>query len=771
MNCLWYTEAAKSWIEALPLGNGRMGAMISGEPFCGQIQMNEESIVYGGPLDRINPDAAKYFPEIRKLVLEGKIREAQKLELFALSGTPQSERPYQTMCDVNYSIDHEEGEIQNYRRELDLEKGVASTSFVHNGAQYRMRCLISEKEDLMAAEFSTDREEGLAMSVLITRGRFYNCAGKAGEDSIYIDGDLGKSGSEFCIQARAVSEGGSVQVIGEHLVIQNASRVIFYVNGVTTFPYRKKKVEDPYSYLKEQLASYTAEDFDRILAEHVEQHSKVFDRSVLKLKEDEGLSGLPTDQRLKRLREGKKDKGLAALYYGYGRYLLMASSRPGGLPANLQGIWCEKLEPTWDSKYTININTEMNYWPAEICNLSMCHEPLFDLLERMVENGKKTAREMYGCRGFVAHHNTDIWADTAPQDLALAASYWVMGGAWLAAHIWKHYRYTMDQAFLERMMPVLEECVLFFKDFMIEDQGEMVVCPSVSPENTYYQADGTTGSACAGCTMDTGILRDIFHAYLEGNRILGKKASQEDWVHETLDKLPLYKVGKYGQLLEWREDYEEWELGHRHFSHLYPLFPANQINEYENPELVKACEKSLERRMKFGGGHTGWSCAWLINLYARLQNGDKAEEYIDYLLNKLTAPNMFDLHPPLERISGIPWVFQIDGNFGGACGIAQVLLQSHLDEIFLLPALPKNWQEGSVTGICAEGGFEVDMTWEKGRFSHGWLLSKHGEKAVLRCREELEISKDGIKVPVIIDEKERYVFDTEKDAIYQIRSK
>ena len=329
----------------------------------------------------------------------------------------------------------------------------------------------------------------------------------------------------------------------------------------------------------------------------------------------------------------------------------------------------------------------------------------------------------------------------------------------------------MDQAFLERMMPVLEECVLFFKDFMIEDQGEMVVCPSVSPENTYYQADGTTGSACAGCTMDTGILRDIFHAYLEGNRILGKKASQEDWVHETLDKLPLYKVGKYGQLLEWREDYEEWELGHRHFSHLYPLFPANQINEYENPELVKACEKSLERRMKFGGGHTGWSCAWLINLYARLQNGDKAEEYIDYLLNKLTAPNMFDLHPPLERISGIPWVFQIDGNFGGACGIAQVLLQSHLDEIFLLPALPKNWQEGSVTGICAEGGFEVDMTWEKGRFSHGWLLLKHGEKAVLRCREELEISKDGIKVPVIIDEKERYVFDTEKDAIYQIRSK
>ena len=769
MDCLWYTEPARSWIEAVPLGNGRMGAMISGDPFKGQIQMNEESIVYGGPLDRINPDAGKYFQEIRKLVLEGKIQEAQKLELFALSGTPQSERPYQTMCDVNYTIEHENGEIRDYRRELDLEKGVAATTFSHNGTKYGMRCLISEKEDLLAAEFWTDQKKGLDMSVLITRGRFYNCAGKAGKDSIYIDGDLGKGGSDFCIQARAVTEGGSVEVIGEHLVIRNASRVILYVNGVTTFPYRKKRIADPYSYLTQQLASYTAEDFDRILAEHERDHSEIYDRSVLKLKEEPELEKLPTDQRLERLREGHKDSGLAALYYGYGRYLLMASSRPGGLPANLQGIWCEKLEPIWDSKYTININTEMNYWPAEICNLSMCHEPLFDLLERMVENGRKTAKEMYGCRGFVAHHNTDIWADTAPQDLALAASYWVMGGAWLATHIWKHYRYTMDREFLERMMPVLEEGVLFFRDFMIEDQGEMVVCPSVSPENTYYQADGTTGSACAGCTMDTGILKDIFYAYLEGHRILGKKASQESWVQETLGRLPSYRTGKYGQLLEWREDYEEWEPGHRHFSHLYPLFPSNQINEYDTPELVNACERSLERRMEAGGGHTGWSCAWLINLYARLQKGDKAEQYINYLLCRLTAPNLFDLHPPLERIPGIPWVFQIDGNFGGACGIAQMLLQSHLDEIFLLPALPENWKEGSVTGLCAEGGFVVDMAWKEGRLTGGRIFSKHGGKAVLRSMEKLEFFREGLPVNAEKEKKGRYILEMQTGSFCQIR--
>lgn len=768
---LWYTKPAESWIEALPLGNGRMGAMIYGQPFEGTVQMNEESIVYGGPIDRLNPDARDYLPVIQRLISEGKIAEAEELEVYALSGIPQSERPYQTMGDLFYRIEHKDGNVEKYRRELNLREGIARVIYEQNQVKYSINAFIAKKEDVLVLEFSSDRPGNISMSVLMTRGRFYNCTGKASENSIFLDGDLGKGGSEFCIQAKACAQNGSVRVIGEHLVIKNADRVVLYVNGVTTFPYREKVITDCSTYLKEQLEKLDLDTYEKIREEHVREHRMLYDRSVLQLESEEKPERIPTDQRLKRLIEGKEDPGLIALYYAYGRYLLMESSQPGGLPANLQGIWCEKLEPTWDSKYTININTEMNYWPAEICNLSECHEPLFDLLQRMMENGKKTAMEMYGCRGFVAHHNTDVWADTAPQDLAITATYWVMGGAWLTTHIWKHYRYTMDEDFLRKMFPVMRECVQFFVDFLIEDQGEMVTCPSISPENTYIMENGETGRTCMGCTMDTAILKDVFRQYLDSAAILGyKEDDMKQQIREILDKLPPYKIGKYGQLMEWREDYDEWEPGHRHFSHLYPMFPSNQINEYENPQLVKACEKALERRMEYGGGHTGWSCAWLINLYARLQNGNKAAYYLNYLLTKLTAPNMFDLHPPLDRIQGIPWVFQIDGNFGGICGIAQLLLQSHLDEIFILPALPEQWKSGKVTGLRAEGGFCLDIEWENGRLKEARLISECGGSAVLRCRQSICVLKDGEVVDTERDEKGRFIFHTEKQGAYRIIS-
>ena len=769
MSKLWYTKPAESWIEALPLGNGRVGAMVYGQPFEGTVQMNEESIVYGGPVERLNPDARENLPKIRQLIKEGKIAEAEELEVYALSGLPQSERPYQTMGDLFYHIDHKEETVENYRRELDLREGIAYVMYEQNQIKYSIQTLISKKEDVMALEFASDCPGNISLSVLMTRGRFYNRTGKASDTSIFLDGDLGKDGSEFCIQAKACAQGGSVRVIGEHLVIKNADRVVLYVNGVTTFPHRESKVTDCSAYLKDQLEKLNLDSFEKIKEEHIREHQSIYDRSVLYLEKDDKLEEMPTDQRLKRLAGGGEDPELAALYYSYGRYLLMESSQPGGLPANLQGIWCEKLEPTWDSKYTININTEMNYWPAEICNLSECHEPLFDLLQRMMENGKKTAREMYGCRGFVAHHNTDVWADTAPQDLAVTATYWVMGGAWLTTHIWKHYRYTMDKDFLRKMFPVLRECVQFFVDFLMEDQGEMVTCPSISPENTYIMKNGKTGRTCMGCTMDTAILKDVFGQYLESAEILeDEEAGVKQQVQKILEKLPPYKIGKYGQLMEWREDYEEWEPGHRHFSHMYPMFPSNQINEYDNPQLVKACEKSLERRMEFGGGHTGWSCAWLINLYARLQNGDKAADYLKYLLTKLTAPNMFDLHPPLDRIMGIPWVFQIDGNFGGTCGIAQLFLQSHLDEIFILPALPGQWKSGKITGLRAEGGFCLDMEWENGELKEAFMISECGETAVLRCRQMICVEKNGVPVNTVRDDKGRFVFETERNGKYRI---
>ena len=625
------------------------------------------------------------------------------------------------MCDVNYSIDHEEGEIRNYRRELDLEKGVASTSFVHNGAQYRMRCLISEKEDLMAAEFSTDREEGLTMSVLITRGRFYNCAGKAGEDSVYIDGDLGKGGSEFCIQARAVSEGGNVQVIGEHLVIQNVSRVIFYVNGVTTFPYRKKKVEDPYSYLKEQLASYTAEDFDRILAEHVKQHSKVFDRSVLKLKEDEVLSGLPTDQRLKRLREGKKDKGLAALYYGYGRYLLMASSRPGGLPANLQGIWCEKLEPTWDSKYTININTEMNYWPTERCNLGECAEPLIKFIEECAQTGEKTARVNYHCKGWCLHHNVDLWRKTTavgPRNTGELNvqpwSFWLAGGGWLCRHLWDHYLFHDDIGFLEKTAyPLMKKCAQFYLDWMVEKDGMLVTCPSTAPENMFIDQGITTGISY-GTAMDMEVIQELFQSCKSAMEKLKKEHDPfYKQLTEALNRLPKIAIGKYGQVQEWIEDFEENEVTHRHLSHLYGLYPSDDFTvDGLTPEMKKACETTLIRR---GNDGVAWSRAWKIALWGRLGNSEKAgEEILRYLqladsedakeisyTNGGIYENMFAARP-----------LQIDGCLGFTAGIVEMLIQDEGKELKVLPALPKAWKKGYVKGLRLRNGEYINIEWD-----------------------------------------------------------
>lgn len=768
MKQLIYDKPASTWLEALPLGNGRLGAMIFGDPFKGEIQMNEESVVYGGPINRLNPDARQHLTEIRELIKAGKIKEAEDLEVYALSGVPQSQRPYQTMGTFSYQLEHDSDVIEDYERVLDIEKGIAEISYKHNGVTYKVTSFISLDEDVLVVKLEADKEHSISLSALLTRGRQYNCAGKAGIDSIYIDGDLGKGGSDFRVQAKAVASGGQLHTIGEHIVVKGANQVIFYIDGVTTFPFRKKRIEDCKEYLTAHLKKLTFDSYEEIKKVHLRKHSEVFQRSVLQLDRDSENAALPVDQRLARMKNGESDAGVVALYYNYSRYLLMSSSRPGGLPANLQGIWCEGLEPTWDSKYTININAQMNYWPAGICNLEECAEPFFDLLNRVHENGKVTAKEMYGCDGFVAHHNTDVWADTNPQDFSKSATYWVMGGAWLTTHIWQHYRYTMDDEFLKKMFPVIEDCVKFFLDFLIEDKGELVVTPSVSPENTYIMEDGTVGAACMGCTMDTALLRDIFSQYLKCIDVLNISSERKALVLETMEKLPPYQIGKYGQLMEWRQDYEEWEPGHRHFSHLYPLYPSNQINEYDSPELLKACEKSIERRLESGSGHTGWSCAWLINLYARLRKKNEAAKLLDELLTKLTADNLFDMHPPLERIKGIPWVFQIDGNFGALSGIAGLFLQSHLDEMFILPAIPDAWSDGKISGLCAEQGFVWDLEWREHRLVKGTLYSKAGKEAVIRSEYELKITVDEQEVAYVKDQRGRYVFATEVGNVYQV---
>ncbi|MCM1245227.1 MAG: glycoside hydrolase family 95 protein [Roseburia sp.] len=725
MSQLFYTApSGQDWNKALPVGNGKLGAMIYGERGSEHFQLNEDSVWFGRRRDRNNPDALANLKKIQEQILSGKIPEAEELCKYALAGTPQSQHSYQTLGDVWFDYCGALKENRDFKRILDLDTAIHISSITDSSTNvvYQTETFVSQHYNCIIAQFTASEPGRLDLAASLQRDCFYEKTEHT-TDTLYITGDPGGNGMEFCCGMRFIADGGSVQGIGEHLAAKGAKKVTVFITALT-----KYRSENPRAEVEKLLDHACAVRYEELKTDHIKEYQSYFNRMRLCLEYDTELEQLPTDERLARIDEAHPDNGLINTYMDFGRYLLICSSRGDCLPANLQGIWNREYNPPWQSKYTININTEMNYWPAGICNLSDCQLPLFEHILRMLPNGQETARKMYGCQGFVAHHNTDLWGDTAPQDIYIPATFWVMGAAWLCTHIWNHYLYTQDKIFLKKMYPALKESVRFFLDFLIEVDGCYVTCPSVSPENTYIMEDGTRGCLTYGCTMDNEILHELFAHFQKAADVLQEEDREfVKTVKEYEKKIAPIRIGRHGQIMEWQNDYEEAEPGHRHISHLWALHPAHQITKDGTPELCHAAEITLQRRLANGGGHTGWSRAWIMNMYARLWQGEKVYENLLQLFRHSTQPNLLDTHPP----------FQIDGNLGSIAAIAESLLQSTEERTVLLPALPDAWKTGTVTGLCGVGGILYDLAWKDGALTTATLHARC-DAAVRLCYGSLE---------------------------------